>query len=87
MSSPHQLAGRYGALKSWGNTPDRAKRTRNARANSPGSVDYWLARLDPELFANASEQQKLDAAEAARKAYFAELAMKSAKARRGGDAA
>lgn len=78
--------GRLGALKSWANTVDRTARTAHARRCGPGSIDYWLARLDPDRFANATEAQKLAAAEAAKKAYFARLALKSAAARsrRGG---
>jgi len=75
---------RYGALRSWANTVDRSARTRNARASSPGDVEWHLARLDPERFAGATDAQKLAAAESARKAYFARLAMKSARARRRG---
>lgn len=83
----HQI-GRYGALKSWANTPDRTARTRNGRAKSPGAIEWHLDRLDPERFADASDADRLKAAEAARKAYYAELAMKSARVRRrGGDAA
>lgn len=84
-----KAAGRYGALKSWGNTPDRTARTRPARAKSPGGIDYWLAKLDVDRFADATDQQQLDAADAMRRAHFAHLAMKSAKARRrgGNDAA
>lgn len=81
MQSARQTIGRYGALKSWANTVDRSARTRPARSNSPGSIEYHLARLDPELFAEATEAQKLAAAEAARKAYFAELAMRSVRSR------
>jgi hypothetical protein len=84
MATVHELAGRVGGLASWGNTPDRPARTAAARRRAPGSVDYWLARLDAERFAGASVEQKLAAAESARKAYFARLAMKSAKARRRG---
>ena len=87
MGTSRQLAGRIGGLESWANTPDRTARTRPARANSPGAVDYWLAKLDAERFAEATGKQKLDAAEAMRRAYFARLAMASAKSRRrGGDA-
>lgn len=89
MSSGYSIAGRYGGLKSWGNTRDRAERTEPARNAAPSSVQWHLDRLDPERFANATDEQKLAAAEAARRAYFAGLAMKSAKARRqgGGEAA
>jgi hypothetical protein len=78
----------FGANRSWANTSDRTARTRNGRAKSPSSVDWHIERLDPEKFANATPAQKLAAAESAKKAYYAELAMKSAVARRrGGDAA
>jgi len=84
-----QAAGRYGALLSWANTPDRTARTRRAREVGPNSIGYWLNRLDPERFADATEKQKLAAADAAKSAHYAEMAMKSAAARRrrGGDAA
>ena len=75
-----QLAGRYGALKSWGRTVDRSARTRAGRAAGPASVEYHLERL-PEQFACATDAQRLAAAEAARKAWYAELAMKSAASR------
>jgi hypothetical protein len=82
------IVGRIGGLQSWANTPDRTARTSNARKAGPGAIDYHLARLDPERFANATDRQRLDAAEAMRKAYFARLALASVKARsRGGDAA
>ena len=84
MSTPRQQIGRYGGLKSWANTADRAARTAPGRRASPANVDYWLLRQDPERFADASGEQRLAAAEAARKAHFAGLAMRSAKARRRG---
>lgn len=51
------------------------------RRAGPASIDYWLARLDPERFADASDDQKRQAADSARKAHAAELAMRSAKVR------
>lgn len=82
MSNTRQLAGRFGALKSWANTPDRAVRTAPARSKAPSSLDYHLERLDPERFATATDEQRIAAAAAARKAYFAGLALKSAQVRR-----
>lgn len=79
-----KIAGRIGGLMSWAHTPDRTARTKNARSAGPGAVEYHLARLDPDLFANASDAQRYAAAEAARKAHFARLALASAKARAGG---
>ena len=84
MSTTRQLTGRLGGLLSWANTPDRSARTRPARSSSPSSIEWHLARLDPERFADATHQQKLAADEAARRAYFQRLAMRSAKARRRG---
>ena len=77
-----QAIGRYGGLTSWANTPDRTRRTQPGRDSGPGSLEYWLNRLDPERFADATEHQRRQAAEAAKNAYFAELAMKSVAARR-----
>jgi hypothetical protein len=78
----HSTAAKFGAHKSWSNTPNRAARTSNGRSKAPSSVAWHLDRLDPEKFAHATEAQKLAAAESAKKAYYAELAMKSAAARR-----
>lgn len=77
-----QSIGAYGALKSWGRTVDRSARTAPARRKSPASVDYWLERLDPERFANATQEQRLAAADAARRAHMAQLALRSARTRR-----
>lgn len=83
--SQRQIIGRAGAHESWANTVDRSARTRRARDNSPSSIEWHLARL-PEQFADAGQDARLKAAESARKAYYARLAMKSAAARRkGGD--
>jgi hypothetical protein len=85
--SQRAIAGRLGAHKSWGNTVDRTARTRKSRAASPAAIEWHLNRLG-EQFDDAPEAARLAAAESARKAYFANLAMKSAAARRrGGDAA
>jgi len=76
--------GRIGALESWARTVDRAARTRPARNNGPNSINYHLARLDSHRFADATDAQKLAAADAAKRAYFQRLALKSATARRRG---
>jgi hypothetical protein len=84
-TAPHTTArqkiGAYGAHLSWANTPDRTRRTRNGRAASPGELAWHLARLDPVKFAKATEAQRLAAAEAARRAYFAKLSLLGAKAK------
>jgi len=85
MSTPRQQIGRYGGLKSWANTADRAARTAPGRRASPANVDYWLLRQDPERFADATDAQRVAAAECARRAHFAAMALKSAQVRRGGN--
>jgi hypothetical protein len=83
MPDPTRVqAGRIGALDSWARTPNRALRTAPARAAGPSKVNYWIDKLDPDLFADATDQQKLDAADAMRRAYYQRLAFASAKARR-----
>lgn len=82
-----QSIGAYGAHISWANTVDRSQRTAPARRNSPAYVEYHLERLDPVRFADATPEQRLAAAEAARKAHFARLALRSAKSRSRGGAA
>lgn len=79
--SHHATAGRLGGLASWARTPDRTARTTPARTAGPGSLDYWLARLDP-CMDQADQDTRLRAADALRKAHFTRLAMKSAAARR-----
>jgi len=75
-------ARRYAALQSWATTVDRSARTARARRNGPAELDWHLERLDRMRFANATIEQQRAAAEAARRAYYARLAMKSAQARR-----
>jgi hypothetical protein len=64
MPLTHQIA----AHKSWANTPDRTKRTANARN-----------ALENKFLAEADGDPKRAAS--LRKAYYLELAQKSAKAR------
>ena len=81
MPTQRQQIGRAGGLESWARTVDRAARTANGRKAAPSDLEWHLARLDAERFADATEAQKLQAAEAAKKAYYARLAMKSARSR------
>ena len=63
------IAHQIAAYKSWANTPNRTARTAKARN-----------ALDQKFLAEAGGDPKR--AEAARKAYYLELAQKSAKARK-----
>jgi hypothetical protein len=69
MSELRALAGSKGAHLSWAHTTDRAARTEPARR-----------ALEARFLAQADGDPKR--AEHLRKAYFADLALKSAKARR-----
>jgi hypothetical protein len=57
----------------WARTVDRHAATAPARAAGPNGIEWHLARLGPE-FVNATERQRLDAAESARRAYFKRMA-------------
>ena len=72
------MARRLGALVLH-STHDSKELTRNARAASPGSTDYFLRQVDPDGVLDPAERQRR--AEYAKKAHFTRLAMKSAAAR------
>ena len=55
---------------------------RAARNAGPGYIDYWLKRLDSERFAEATDQQRLDAADCLGARHYLKMAMKSAKSPR-----
>ena len=77
MSDPDRvLSGRIGAHTKWANTPDRTAATSAMRA----AFDRRFEPDDPE--GKLTAQQRAQMAESARKAYFLQLAHKSAKARR-----
>lgn len=76
-----QLIARLAAHQSWANTPDRNARTAQARRSGPSSLQWHIDRL-PAQFANASAAARTVAADSARSAYYARLALKSAQARR-----
>lgn len=65
--------------RSWAKTIDRSARTANARAASPVDLEWHAKRLDPPP---RSEEERLQRAESARKAYFARLSWMAATAAR-----
>ena len=74
------LHGRIGGLESWSRTTDRTARTAPGHSNSPASLDYHLARVDPGGV--MSEADRLKAAKDAHRAHMLRLAERSAQARR-----
>lgn len=71
-----RLRGQIAANTSWANTPNRPARTQKARAKFD---ERFEDEVDPDRVLPPAERAKR--AENARKAYFARLAFKSAKAR------
>jgi hypothetical protein len=59
---------------------DSTEMTAKARANGPGSIEYWERKVDPEGVLTPEERQRR--ATAAKSEHYARLALASAKARR-----
>ncbi len=78
-SSERRQIGRIGGFTSWANTEDRTGRTQPGR-------EAFLRRFDDQVDPDRclSPQERAKRAEAAKRAYFASLALKSARARRRG---
>lgn len=74
-SSERALRSRIGGYRRWANVTDRSAATAKSRA---AFLTRFYADTDPKL----PEKVRLQQAEAARKAYFADLAYRSARARR-----
>ena len=77
--STRSLAARVGAFAQKAKYDNR-ELTEKARAASPGSLSYFEREVDPDGVLDPAERARR--AEYARKAYFAKLALASAKARR-----
>jgi len=82
LSTPRQIIGSIGAHESWSRTADRTARTAPGRR---AFLERFERQVDPEGALPSAERAKR--AEHLRKAYFQRLALKSAAARRRGDAA
>jgi hypothetical protein len=76
-SAERRLRSQIGAHKSWAQTENRSARTLPARM---AAWERFEKQLDPDNQLLPAERAKR--AESARKAYYAELALKSARARR-----
>ncbi|WP_454778103.1 hypothetical protein [Georgenia muralis] len=76
-STERRMAAQIAAHESWANTSDRSARTAPARA---AMLARFEAQIDPDGILPPAERARR--AEHARKAYFARLALKSARARR-----
>lgn len=72
-----RLRSQYGAHLSWANTPDRSARTAPARK---ALEDRFLREADPDNSLTPAERAKR--ADSLRRAYYSQLALKAAQARR-----
>jgi DNA-binding XRE family transcriptional regulator len=61
--------------------PGLSRRSGAPRTVDRSSLDYWVERIDPAVFADATDDQRRAAADAARRAFDAELEMLAAGAR------
>lgn len=75
--SERVLRSQAAAHKSWAHTPNRNARTANARK---AHLEKFDREVDPD--GSLPPEERAKRAENARRAYFAQLAFKSAKARR-----
>ncbi|WP_433478123.1 hypothetical protein ACQPZP_14480 [Spirillospora sp. CA-142024] len=75
-SRQHQKA----ALTLWAYCPDRSAQTAAARANGPGSLDYWAKKVDPEGVMSDADREK--AAANAKRLFYIELTEKRLAAKR-----
>jgi hypothetical protein len=64
----------------WAKEPSRSRATAAARANGPGSIDYWLNKVDPD--GRMAPDDRVKAAENARRAFYQRLAKQGRKARK-----
>lgn len=74
-----QRNGRIGAFVRLARTADRSEMTAPARAAGPASLDWHAARIDPDE--QLPPAQRYAMAEAAKQAWYLQLAEKSRKAR------
>jgi hypothetical protein len=74
---------RIAANVSWARTPVRSERTEIARRSSPGSIDYWLDRIDPDGEMSTEDRRK--AARNALRAYMGQLSQRRTKKKAAGD--
>lgn len=74
------LRARLAAHTKWARCTDASEATSRARANGPGSIEYWLKKVDPD--GELPEKERLRRAQSAKKAFYARIQYQSAHARR-----
>jgi hypothetical protein len=74
------IAASIAVHESWARTEDPTARTAHARAKSPGQLEYFERKVDPD--GTMPEAERRRRAEHLRKAHFQRMALASARARR-----
>ena len=69
----------------WSREPSRARATAPARAKGPGSLDYWMPRVDPDE--QMTYADRVRAAENAKREFYQRLAKQGRKAKKSRKAA
>ena len=80
MSTIQVLAARAAQHERWARTADRTQATQAMRDNGPNGLAYFERQVDPDR--KFPESQRRAMAISARKAYYARLALASARARK-----
>jgi hypothetical protein len=78
-ASERTVAARIAANTRWAGEDDRSAATASARRSSPGSLEYWLKKADPEN--ELAYEARVKKAESMKKAYFDRFALAGRKAR------
>lgn len=64
----------------WSQETDRTLATAPARANGPGSIEYWLKQVDPDQ--QMTYADRLKAADNAKRAFYARLGKSGRRAKK-----
>lgn len=64
----------------WSRETDRTAATATARANGPGSLEYWFPKVDPD--GELPYETRVKNAEAAKRAFYARLGRMGRKSRK-----
>lgn len=81
MATPSErsVAARIAANTRWAGEDDRTTATAAARRKGPGSLEYWLKKVDPN--GELAYDARVKKAESAKTAYFQQFALAGRKAR------
>ncbi len=71
-SAERRVQARIASNERWAQEDDRTAATATARANGPGSLDYWLRKVDPD--GRLPHADAVAKAESAKRVFYDRLA-------------